>query len=54
MEKILKNYPGQSMIEIYSLDDKKSRYPKLKVRVCDALVKELGFLLGDKNVIINS
>lgn len=53
MEKILSKYPGQSLIEIYSLDDKKSRNPKLKVRVCDELKKELGFLLGEKNVEIN-
>ncbi len=53
IEKILRRYEGNSIAEIYSMDDKKSRYPKLKVRVCEELIKELGFLLGDNNVIVN-
>ncbi len=53
IKKIMQRYEGNSTCEIYSKDERKTRYPKLKIRVCEELLKELGFLLGDSNVISN-
>lgn len=50
IEKTLRRFEGEDVIEIVSRDDNKSRKPKMKVNVSAQLVKEISLLLGDDNV----
>lgn len=50
IEKTLRRFEGEEVIEIVSRDDNKSRKPKMKVNVSAQLVKEISLLLGDDNV----